>query len=375
MNSAWWGDPVIICPLGSSLKEITSKIVDGEVAYRKLSENELFSGFPAVYAGKMTLLNHKNNYYKAESILENLLNREELKNHKDVDAVLMYYKCGSYYEHTRTNHFLPKQDSTSAYNILASQQFNVFKENVFVFDNTCASGLSLLSIAMNGVVSKLWKKVLVVAIDLIELRELFSIMSLGAMANPRLSGDRYVEKPFDKKRNGFIKSESASAAIVTIDPTCLKQSLGKIKSYHQTNDGFRITDGRDDSLFITKSMENALEKAKLIPQDLSFIKAHGTGTKLNDLHEANAILKIFGNSIPVTSFKGSLGHTTDASGLVESILASYEFGNGRIIPTFGCTEKDFDLNIIQRPMVVQGKYYMSNAFGFGGNNLSVIFEI
>lgn len=375
MTKVFWGDPIVICPLGKNIEEIISKITSGEVAYEKYSENEVFSGFPSLAVGKIHEKEESLFEYRSEKLLDSLLSKKELIAHKDADAVLMYYKSGSYFEYSSFQKNLPELEIDSAFKVLKSNNFSITKNNIFIFDNTCTSGLSLLTIAKNGISSRKWSKVLVIAIDLIELRELFSIYSLGAVANVANSNDKYLEKPFDKKRNGFIKTESLSAAVITSDASCLNLKLGRVASYEQTNDAYRITDGRDDSKYIIKSMEGALEKARLTAGDISFVKSHGTGTKLNDLHEANAILKVFGSTVPIISLKGSLGHTTDASGLVESILASYEFCKGKMIPTFGCEDSEFKLNIIKKHKDITGKYFMANAFGFGGNNLSVIFEI
>src|SRR5512135_1358545 len=118
-------------------------------------------------------------------------------------------------------------------------------------------------------------------------------------------------------------------------------------------------------------MRGAIERSRITPQDLAFIKAHGTSTQLNDKHEALAIERLLDgeNKVLISALKGHLGHTTDASGLVESLLAGYAAHRNIILPIKNLDAPEFPLNFATRPVEVESaRYFLTNNFGFGGNN-------
>ncbi len=137
--------------------------------------------------------------------------------------------------------------------------------------------------------------------------------------------------------------------------------------------------GRDDVAAVTYAMTEALIRARLNVEDISFIKAHGTATKLNDEHEAKAIEKVFfenNRTVPILALKGHLGHVTDASGLVEALIAAEAAIQGFVLQTKNCDDPEYDLNILKQPKVICGKnYFMCNTIGFGGNNSSLILSV
>jgi 3-oxoacyl-[acyl-carrier-protein] synthase II len=125
-------------------------------------------------------------------------------------------------------------------------------------------------------------------------------------------------------------------------------------------------------------MELALSDANLAASDVSHINAHGTSTQLNDLAESVAMHKVFGAHVPpVTSIKGHLGHSLAAAGALEGVASVLTLLNQTIPPTAGTTEVDPELNldvVMAAPRASEVDVILSNSFGFGGHNGSVVFR-
>lgn len=364
------GFPGIITPYGQGMQLNLQSILDDKLAYKEFPKSLYGEDFPVKSAGILSenIFEGFSQWTKSEILLHLLLN-EFIKNAGPsikIDACLLLYKNLNCFDQ-KPNQLLTDQESVQE--IFKHNNIKIDLKNIHIIDNTCTTGLTLLTYAAQGIESGLWKNVFVCAIDLIDPFVTYLLNGLGALGKE--------SKPFDKNRAGFVKTESASCALVTSDSDVLKEDhLMNLLSFHQSNDAFRLTDGRDDCLFISTTMKSALERSGLKESDLAFIKAHGTGTPLNDLHESTGILKTFeSKSIPVTSLKGHLGHTTDASGLVENLLAGLALKNKIILKTAGCEENDSGLNLIRKTEKSMTNYFLSNTFGFGGNNASAVFEI
>ena len=250
----------------------------------------------------------------------------------------------------------------------------------FEINNTCTTGTSLLTIADQGINYSGWKKVLLIGIDLADPFNLASLFNLGALSGSAASPEK-SSRPFDKARNGFVKTDGGAIAIVeAIDSQSLKNSdfaLGILGS-SQTSDAYRITDGRQDGELARLAMEQAVARSGIKIEDFSFIKTHGTGTLLNDESEAQALLKLIKDPSHgpwITSLKGHLGHTNDVSGLLETVLAGFALKKKIILPTKNLDDPQFDLKFVKSPINVEsGRYFLSNNFGFGGYNASIVMD-
>jgi len=151
----------------------------------------------------------------------------------------------------------------------------------------------------------------------------------------------------------------------------------EITGYANANEAFHATASSADGLGAYLAMSGALETASLKPQDISYINAHGTGTEINDLSEGRAIQKIFGSAIPpVSSTKAFTGHTLGAAGAVEAVFSVLALQNQIILPglNFSTPMEELCFQPVTKPFPAQLKHVMSNSFGFGGNNTSLIFS-
>ncbi len=384
---AFIGYADVISPLGWGVDNNIEKILSGKSAYTKFNSSEYGEDFPVKYWGNIPLdliaQNQYEDYSKSELILDQLLKRLPFnKKEITIDAIFLLYKNLNAFEFYRNKglkqkNFFIKNDQLSVSSLLKKNGINIPFDKIHIIDNTCCTGLTLLTNATQGVSANIWNNVLVCAIDLMDPYVLFSLNGIGAFPQVDIEPDQ-ASRPFDIQRNGFVKTESGSIALVTKNKNQLNNTdFMKIVSFNQTNDAYRMTDGREDTLYIRLAMESAISRSGLSYEQIGFIKAHGTGTLLNDLNEANAIDKVFNDyHIPVTSLKGHLGHTTDASGLIENIIAGQSLKKGFILPTKNYVASEFKINIVkEKTFINHTPYFLSNSFGFGGNNISAVIEV
>jgi 3-oxoacyl-[acyl-carrier-protein] synthase II len=152
----------------------------------------------------------------------------------------------------------------------------------------------------------------------------------------------------------------------------------EVTGYGTTADAFRMTDSHDEGRGAIACIQGALQDAGLKPTDVGYINAHGTSTKVNDQIESLAIKKVFGDDAyktPVSSSKSMLGHLIAAAGAVELITCVKTIQNGWLPPTINYETPDPDCDLDYVPNQAREKrvdHVLSNSFGFGGQNISVI---
>ena len=189
-----------------------------------------------------------------------------------------------------------------------------------------------------------------------------------------------ISRPFDKKRDGFMQSEGAGVLILEEWDHATSRGAdvrAELLGSGSTADAHHITAPAPEGNGAVRCMEMALNDAGLIPADIRQINAHGTSTPLNDAAEAQAISRVFGASKPfVTGTKGVTGHSLGAAGALEAVAAILSMLNETIPKTHGTTEIDpefVDLNLVYSDSVDWNPGpTISNSFGFGGHNGSII---
>ena len=189
--------------------------------------------------------------------------------------------------------------------------------------------------------------------------------------------------PFDKERNGFVMGEGAGIIVLEELEHALKRNAkiyGEIIGFGATTDAYHITSPCPDGECGAKAMVRAIENAKITPDKIDYINAHGTSTHLNDLTETMAIKKAFGksaDSVMISSTKGNVGHLLGAAGAVEAIFCIKALEEQIVPPTINYKEKDEEcnLNIVSNDIKKTNlKIVMSNSLGFGGHNSSIIMK-
>jgi 3-oxoacyl-[acyl-carrier-protein] synthase II len=190
-----------------------------------------------------------------------------------------------------------------------------------------------------------------------------------------------ASRPFDLTRDGFVLGEGSSILIIETLEHARKRGakvLAEIIGYGSSADAFRVTDQDPDGAGAAASMNMALADAGVAPAEIDYISAHGTGTKQNDQVETLGIRRVFGErapSVPVSSVKSMLGHLIAAAGATELITCILAIRDQIVPPTTNLHHPDPDCGldyVPNAPRKAHVRTCMSNSFGFGGQNNTLI---
>ncbi|MBO8167480.1 MAG: beta-ketoacyl-ACP synthase II [Kosmotoga sp.] len=190
-----------------------------------------------------------------------------------------------------------------------------------------------------------------------------------------------ASRPFDKNRDGFIMAEG-SATLVLEDYEHAKKRGAKIYAeilgYGATDDAAHITAPDPEGEGAMMAMKLALDEAELSPDKVDYINAHGTSTPMNDIMETRAIKAFFGKrqDLNISSTKSMHGHALGAAGAIESVATILAMQRGIVPPTINLEEPDPECDLNYTPKIAvkkEIKYALSNSFGFGGHNASILF--
>lgn len=205
-----------------------------------------------------------------------------------------------------------------------------------------------------------------------------NIKALSQAENPKRASI-----PFDKERSGFIMGEGAGILVLEELEHAKKRNAkiyAEVVGYGASSDAYHITSPAPGGEGGARAMVNAIQDAKINPEQIDYINAHGTSTPLNDKTETMAIKAALGehsNKVMVSSTKGNTAHLLGAAGAVEAIVCTKALQEGYIPATIGYQVKDeeCDLDIVPNEgRNVEIKYAMSNSLGFGGHNSSIILK-
>ena len=198
-------------------------------------------------------------------------------------------------------------------------------------------------------------------------------VNMTAMSNVNIS------RPFDRDRDGFVMTEGG--AVLVLEELEFAKSRGAkiyaiIAGSASNADAFHITAPAPHGVGAAGCMKLAIEDAGMKPSDIVHINAHGTSTPLNDLSESEAILSVFGSDAPpTTSIKGALGHALGGAGALGAAAAALTIEQGYIAPTANTKNVDPEIHIdvvINEPRKIEVGPVISNSFGFGGHNGSIV---
>lgn len=226
----------------------------------------------------------------------------------------------------------------------------------------CASSAKALASAQRLIAAGMADAALVVGTDSMcqmTLRGFAGLRILSAMPC----------RPFDQRRDGISLGEGAASLLIERDGDAPLHLL----SVGESSDAHHMTAPHPEGLGAIGAMESALRMAGLTPGDVGYVNAHGTGTQLNDQVESDAILAVLGNTVPVSSSKGLMGHLLGAAGTTEAVITLEALVRGVLPATVGCTEPDpkVRIDLVERPRTVRVRRALSNSFGFGGSNATV----
>jgi len=193
-----------------------------------------------------------------------------------------------------------------------------------------------------------------------------------------------ASRPWDKNRDGFVMGEGAGILILEEYDHAKKRDANiyaEVIGYGMSGDAYHITAPEPTGLGALKSMQNALKRACIDPSDLDYINAHGTSTPLGDIIELQAVYKLMKgklDNLVMSSTKSSIGHLLGAAGAVEAVFSILSMKNKIIPPTINLENKADEashFNLVPNFSVEKKiNYSLSNSFGFGGTNASLVFK-
>ncbi len=192
-----------------------------------------------------------------------------------------------------------------------------------------------------------------------------------------------ASRPFEKNRDGFVVAEGAGIVVLEELEFALKRNANiyaELIGYGYTGDAHHITAPSPDGDGAIRCMRMAIRDAGLKPEEIDYINAHGTSTQLNDLTETIAIKAVFGDhapKIPISATKSMTGHLLGAAGSTEAIFTILSLQSGILPPTINYEEPDPECDLDYVPNQARRgtpRVGMSNAFGFGGTNATLIFK-
>lgn len=275
--------------------------------------------------------------------------------------------------------FLPK----SLGNVCASQIAiaNDIHGPSMTLNTACASGGDAITLASMFIKSGMADAMVVAGAE--SATEPILIQSLaGAQALSTFNEDpKKACRPFDKDRDGFVLGEGAGALVIETEEHAKArgaQIFAEVAGYGNNTDAYHPVTPRPDGEGEILCMKQALAMAGIKPADIGYINAHGTATIKGDIVESESVKTVFGEDagkLVLNSTKAATGHMMGAGGITEVITCVKALETGIVAPTINLDDKDpeCDLNYVSELTHVEGlRYAMSNAFGFGGQNSSII---
>ena len=236
----------------------------------------------------------------------------------------------------------------------------------FVISTACSSSAKVFAAAQRFMALGLIDAALVGGVDSLCLTTLYGFNSL------QLTSEKPC-RPYDRDRNGISIGEAAAFTMLTKQQSSDLALLG----YGESSDAYHMSSPHPDGIGAKQAMEAALNSAGLMPNDIHYINLHGTSTPSNDRAEGIAVNNVFGERVPCSSTKGITGHTLGAAGAVEAIACFEALRQGFIPGSVGTEILDptINLNYQMASVSTSVKRVLSNSFGFGGSNCSLIFGI
>jgi 3-oxoacyl-[acyl-carrier-protein] synthase II len=245
----------------------------------------------------------------------------------------------------------------------------------------CASGATAIQMAVEAIRQGEAEKALAVGTDGSITTESLIRFSLLSALTTQNENPSQASKPFSKNRDGFVMAEGAAALVLESMESAHKRGaeiLGIMAGCGERADSFHRTRSNPNGAAVVGALQNALNDAGIKPSQIDYINAHGTSTPENDRLESFVCGQIFGDRMsimPISSNKSMIGHTLTAAGAVEAVISFLTIQNGILPPTINYHEPDQSIELDTVPNIARMQKVstiMSNSFGFGGQNTSLI---
>ncbi len=271
---------------------------------------------------------------------------------------------------------------TNAMSAWISLEYELFGPN-FTINTACASSAYAIATGYDMIRNNSADVVIVGGADSIINKE--EIEGFNALYALSVSNDppEKASKPFSADRDGFVAGEGSGVLVLEAEDLAKGRNAhihAEICGYGLTSEAYNIMAPMKDGEGMANTMEKALRNASLTKEKIDYINAHGTATALNDLFETLAIKNVFGKQaykIPVSSSKSMLGHTIGAAGAIEAIITILSVEDSTLTPTINLDNPDPELDLDYIPNVSRHALIetaLSNSFGFGGHNATLVFK-
>jgi 3-oxoacyl-[acyl-carrier-protein] synthase II len=252
---------------------------------------------------------------------------------------------------------------------------------VMTYMGACAASAQALGEAMLAILAGRCDRVIAGGADTLFVDPImWSLMASGALAT--LGADEFAAeavRPFDRRRRGMALGEGG--AFFVLESEALARARGAriyayLVGFGTGNDAHHVSAPEPSGLGAERVMRMAMESAGATSRDIGYVNAHATGTELGDSAEAAALLRVFGDGVPVSSVKGALGHSLGAAGAIEAALSVQVLRTKMMPANTGIEQPDTGAppGLLFAPSQIKpGALVLSNSFGFGGHNVSLIF--
>jgi len=233
--------------------------------------------------------------------------------------------------------------------------------------SACSSSAKVFGSARRMIEAGLIDAAIVGGVDSLCLTTLYGFNSLGLLSQQAC-------RPYDKLRDGISIGEAAAFALLERVPEHLDEHAVLLLGIGESSDAYHMSSPHPEGLGAKMAMETALKMAGLQAQDIDYINLHGTATQTNDAAESKAISTVFGSDTPCSSTKGATGHTLGAAGGVEAVICALALQNNLIPGGLNTHEIDpgLEVNYLLQNKEQRITRVLSNSFGFGGTNCSLI---
>ena len=239
-----------------------------------------------------------------------------------------------------------------------------------VVSSACSSSAKVFASARRMMAAGMIDAAVVGGVDSLCLTTLYGFNSLG------LTSSRAC-RPFDAERDGISIGEGAAFALLERPPANVDENAVLLLGVGESSDAHHMSSPHPDGLGALMAMQGALKMAGLAPADIDYINLHGTATPSNDLAEAKAVSRLFGTGTPCSSTKGATGHTLGAAGGVEAVICALALQNGLMPAGLNSEQPDpaLAVNYLRENGEQPLRRVLSNSFGFGGTNCSLVFGL
>lgn len=380
--------------LGCGIDENWQKLINGQSGVSAITRFPV-THLPAKIAATVDLKQACTDRlaFLLENVIHEVLNQSQISldlfaDSQWVGAVppgfeMMWRERFDLYQHKSRDNFRYAYENitTGANALFLYEQYHISKAPIHV-NTACASGAHAIQIAAEQIRLGHTKVALALGVDSCvdpETIARFSLLSTLSTANDNPSA---ASKPFSLNRDGFVLGEGAGAILLEdIEHAKARGAniLAYLIGYGDVTDNFHRTRSNPSGEKIVACMQKALDDAKITTSEVDYINAHGTSTPENDKMEGKAIQLLFGDhceKLLVSSNKSMIGHTLSAAGTIEAVFSVLTLQHQVVPPTINYHQPDpeIPLNIVpNKSIVATVDVVLSNSFGFGGQNISLVF--